>query len=102
MSSEGRSRKDCGFGGGFFLDFFSRRFCMRSVFLECSCRAAVVSTSGSSSSSSASIDTGFFFDRLVLDGAGFVSWIFSSLVDLPSFGPDCEVRSETSSMSRLA
>ena len=73
MSSEGRSRKDCGLGAGFFLDFFSSRFCMRSVFFEWSCKAAVVSTSGSSSSSFSSIETGFFFDRLPPAGAVFVS-----------------------------
>jgi hypothetical protein len=102
MSSDGRSRKDCGLVAGFLLDLFSSRFCMRSVFLERSCRAAVVSTSGSSSSSSssASIDTVFFFDRLLTGGASFVSWVFSSLTDWPRFGPDCVVRSDTSSRSR--
>lgn len=91
MSSEGRSRKDCGLDAGFFLDFFSRRFCMRSVFFERSCKAAVVSTSGSSSSSSSSVGAGFFFDRLPPCGAGFVSWIFSSLTVLPSTEADCVV-----------
>lgn len=72
MSSDGRSRKDCGFEAGFlFLDFFSSRFCLRSVFFECSSKAAVVSTSGSSSSSDGA--AGFFFDRLPPGGAGFVS-----------------------------
>ena len=33
-SSEGRSRNDRGLGAGFFLDFFCKRFCMRSVFFE--------------------------------------------------------------------
>lgn len=50
-SSEGRSKNDCGLGIGFFLDFFSSRFCMRSVFLEWSGKVAVVSTRGSSLSS---------------------------------------------------
>lgn len=49
-SSEGRSKNDCDLGAVFFLDFFSSRFCMRSVFFEWSGKAAVVSTRGSSSS----------------------------------------------------
>lgn len=60
-SSEGRSRNDCGLGAGFFLDFFCKRFCIRSVFLEWSGKAAVVSTSGSSSS--LSVGAVFFFGR---------------------------------------
>ena len=60
-SSEGRSKNDCGLGAGFFLDFFSSRFCMRSVFFEWSGKAAVVSTRGSSSSLGAVGD--FFFGR---------------------------------------
>lgn len=60
-SSEGRSKNDCGLGAGFFLDFFCKRFCMRSVFLEWSGKAAVVSTRGSSSS--LSVDAVFFFGR---------------------------------------
>jgi len=79
-SSEGRSRNDCGFGTGFFLDFFCRRFCMRSVFFEWSGKAAVVSTRGSSSSLSAVCV--FFFGRFTTGWTEceVTMWYISSLL----------------------
>jgi hypothetical protein len=81
-SSEGRSRNDCGFGTGFFLDFFSKRFCMRSVFLEWSGKAAVVSTRGSFSSLSA--DVVFFFGRFPTEWTecDVTIWHISSLLSI--------------------
>lgn len=81
-SSEGRSRNDCGLGAGFFLDFFCKRFCIRSVFFEWSCSAAVVSTRGSSLSLSAVVV--FFLGRFptVWTECEVTMWYISSLLSV--------------------